>query len=300
MRIEELLLNHRKNNYTKNPQKLHFEGFKDKDIYNPTQAFSYQNKTLIAARVEKRESEDSRVVFFEKTFNNNYQKVIDLKEFALQDPFLTEINNRYIFGGTEVFFSASNKRIISWRTSFYQGESLTKLKLFFSRPQKMKDVRMVQLNDGKIGVFTRPQGGIYAGGKIGFTIINCFDELTHEVINNAEILPLFNGNEWGGVNQVFKLNETKLAVLGHIAKFSNNNIRHYYALTFVFDYHAFKIEKLKIVAERKDFLKGEYKRPDLIDVIFSGGLTRINEDYDLYVGTSDAEVQKITIKDPFK
>jgi len=101
-------------------------------------------------------------------------------------------------------------------------------------------------------------------------------------------------------NQVFKLNETKLAVLGHIAKFSNNNIRHYYALTFVFDYHAFKIEKLKIVAERKDFLKGEYKRPDLIDVIFSGGLTRINEDYDLYVGTSDAEVQKITIKDPFK
>ena len=54
------------------------------------------------------------------------------------------------------------------------------------------------------------------------------------------------------------------------------------------------------MAERKDFLKGEYKRPDLIDVIFSGGLTRINEDYDLYVGTSDAEVQKITIKDPFK
>lgn len=57
---------------------------------------------------------------------------------------------------------------------------------------------------------------------------------------------------------------------------------------------------IKIIATRSNFEKGEFKRKDLIDVIFSGGLIRHKDGYaELYVGASDAEAHKIVIPDPF-
>jgi len=48
------------------------------------------------------------------------------------------------------------------------------------------------------------------------------------------------------------------------------------------------------------FLPGESKRPDLMDVVFSGGLVRDGQGKArLYAGISDAEAQVMTIDDPF-
>ena len=55
-----------------------------------------------------------------------------------------------------------------------------------------------------------------------------------------------------------------------------------------------------IIATRSDFPSGESKRPDLQDVIFSGGLLRLEDGTAwLYAGLSDAEAARVLIADPF-
>jgi hypothetical protein len=59
--------------------------------------------------------------------------------------------------------------------------------------------------------------------------------------------------------------------------------------------------EIRVIARRADFLDGPAKRPDLVDVVFSGGLVRKDDgSADLYAGISDAEAQRITIPDPFR
>ena len=58
---------------------------------------------------------------------------------------------------------------------------------------------------------------------------------------------------------------------------------------------------MKIIAMRCNFQDGPSKRPDLEDVIFSGGLVRLEGGKArLYCGVSDAEGHMITIDDPFQ
>jgi hypothetical protein len=55
--------------------------------------------------------------------------------------------------------------------------------MFAVGPQWMKDIRLVELADRRIGVFTRPKGEYFGGqAEIGFTIIDNLDDLTPEVI----------------------------------------------------------------------------------------------------------------------
>ncbi|MGZ3687585.1 MAG: DUF1861 family protein, partial [Bdellovibrionota bacterium] len=60
---------------------------------------------------------------------------------------------------------------------------------------------------------------------------------------------------------------------------------------------------MKILLERSDLpqgLAGKSKRPDLKDVLFSGGLVRHPDaTATLYVGAGDAEVHRVDIPDPF-
>ena len=58
---------------------------------------------------------------------------------------------------------------------------------------------------------------------------------------------------------------------------------------------------VKIIARRSDIPAGGAKRPDLEDVIFSGGLVRREDGkWELYTGVSDCEACVIEIDDPFK
>ena len=57
---------------------------------------------------------------------------------------------------------------------------------------------------------------------------------------------------------------------------------------------------MQIIATRADFPPGASKRPDLEDVIFSGGLVRLPDGKAwFYAGLSDAEAGRILIDDPF-
>ena len=68
----------------------------------------------------------------------------------------------------------------------------------------------------------------------------------------------------------------------------------------IFDHETKTYSTVKIIAERIVFKDGPCKKPDLEDVVFSGGLIRkANGKAVLYVGTGDTEAQKIEINDPF-
>ena len=93
----------------------------------------------------------------------------------------------------------------------------------------MKDLRLVELQDGSIGVFTRPQGEKGGRGKIGFTRVASLEELSIDQINKAPLLEgQFVDEEWGGCNEIHLLPNGILGVLGHIACFDEQGDRHYY------------------------------------------------------------------------
>lgn len=188
-----------------------------------------------------------------------------------------------------------------WRTVFYKGKSIQELAPFFVGPDAMKDLRLVELPNGEIGVFTRPQGEKGGRGKIGFTTAKSLQELSIELVNEAPLLQgQFVDEEWGGGNELHILSNGLIGVLGHIASFDDEGNRHYYPMVFALDPATGKHSDMALIAIRDKFLPGATKRPDLVDVVFSGGLVRkADGTADLYAGISDAEAHRLTIQDPF-
>lgn len=166
----------------------------------------------------------------------------------------------------------------------------------------MKDLRLVELSEKEILVFTRPQGEVGGRGKIGTVIISKLEELTHEVIDSAVLLDQFIDEEWGGVNAAYSLADGKIGILGHIASFDDAENRHYYSMTFTYDPETKEFSPMSLLATRSMFMPGEAKRPDLVDVVFSGGLTfnEVAQEITLYVGISDSHAQKIVLANPFQ
>lgn len=299
VRIEELMEKYQTGEHISNPEKLTFLGVSGYDVYNPTAVFSYRGKNMICARVEKRDSEDSTAVFFYENGKNTFAPAEGFPVFEIQDPCLTKLYGNYILGGTCVEKDAAG-RICSWRTVFYQGASLEELTYWTCGPTGMKDVRLCECADGGIGVFTRPQGEIGGRGSIGFYIAKNESEVCAEQMAAAPLLDLFYEKDWGGVNAAYLLEDGRIGVLGHIAAFTGNDIRHYYPMIFIFNPDSREYTVPRLAAMREDFLPGESKREDLQDVLFSGGLNRLPDGRaELYVGVSDCEIQRAIINDPF-
>lgn len=282
------------------PEKLVFAGTDNRDVYNIAAPFEDEGETVMAGRVEHRDSEQSEIFFFVRR-GDLWHPREGAPVFPLQDPFHTRINGELIVGGVETYPHPHKEGHLGWRTVFYKGPNVARLQWFFSGPDFMKDLRLVQLADGGIGVFTRPQGVKGGRGKIGYTQVKTLEELTHDVVHEAPILEgQFLDEEWGGCNEIHVLTNGLLGVLGHIARYDEKGHRHYYPMIFVFDPKTRKYSDIEIIAERADFIDGPAKREDLVDVVFSGGLIRHPDGTaDLYAGISDAEAHKITIKDPF-
>lgn len=306
---DELLKEYQKNNSSENSsEKLIFllgekflsENGESKDVYNITAPFEWEGKTLLAGRVEDRKSEHSEVVFFEQE-KDAWVPVPEAPVLKLQDPFVTKVDDLLVVGGVEVFPDKENPETLCWRTIFYKGRSLKELKRFAKGPDRMKDIRLLQLGDGRILAAVRPQGKIGGRGKIGFTILNSLSDLTEENIEKAHILEAqFTQEEWGGCNEMHLLPNGKIGVLSHIACFDEKGNRHYYATCFTYDAVTEEYTAMKMISQRKDFAPGECKRPDLKDVIFSGGLRRRDDGKaELYCGVGDAEAHMRIIKDPF-
>jgi hypothetical protein len=282
-------------------KKLIFSGVGTRDVYNITAPFIDRGELVIAGRVEDRDLESSEVMFFVQR-KGEWVPRKDAPIFTLQDPFFSFIKGELIFGGVQVYFDDDDPHYVtSWRTVFYRGHSINELEAFARGPLTMKDIRLVELKDGRIGCFTRPMMVDGARALIGYTEFDTLDDLTEESMSKADLFRnQFLPEEWGGANEAHLLSNGMIGVLGHIARMEDNNIRHYYPMVFAYDPVTCRYTPVKLIATRSMFPDGPAKRPDLEDVIFSGGLVR-NKDgtASLYTGVSDAEAHMIVLPDPF-
>lgn len=289
------------NPLARNAEKLAFAGVGDKDVYNITAPFLDEGEPVIAGRVESRESEYSEVRFFIER-NGEWVPREGAPAFELQDPFQTRIGGELVLGGVQIYPHPTQENALMWRTVFYKGKSIAELKPFFKGPDGMKDLRLVELQDGGIGIFTRPQGEKGGRGKIGFARVNRLEDLSIELIAHTPLLEgQFIDEEWGGANEAHLLGNGRIGVLGHIASFDAQGDRHYYPMAFALDPATGAYSDIELIAVRDQFLPGAAKRTDLADVVFSGGLVRNGDGTAvLYAGISDAEAHRLTIADPFQ
>ena len=296
--VRNLLKEYRKNSNFLSTEKLKFVGetVVGKDVYNVSKEFVYNGKTYIFGRVEARNSELSLTVLFEKKDGVYYET--ETKFSMLQDPCVAKINGDIVLNGTEVYANEEGQ-IYAWRTVFF-NDVFNKPNKFLQAPLKMKDARVYQYSGGYVA-FSRPQGEKGGRGKIGYITAKTLEEITEQAIDDAPLINgMFDDESWGGVNDAVELENGNIGVIGHIASMEEGDIRHYYGMTFVLNPTTGEFSDLKIVCERKDFEAGEYKRPDLIDVVFMGGMN-FNDDgtATLFTGLSDAEAHKGVIKSPF-
>jgi len=267
---------------------------------------------MIAGRAEPHTSEiDSLTIFFKKDGDHYLPQPHPV--FRLQDPSVTKINGEIILCGIEVEVvtlsrfqqliqgKKEDRKILFYKTVFYKGDSIENLTRFAEGPKGMKDIRLVKLTDGTIGVYARPQGDNKGGrGQIGFTIIKDLSELSEELIQAAPLLSTrFPAKEWGGVNEAIPLPNGRVLALGHRAYYDNHEVRHYYPWAFVHDPKTGEVIDLGILAERSDFPEGLSKRTDLADVLFSAGMKLLpNGHILLKVGMGDAEAGEMERDNP--
>ncbi len=276
---------------------LKFKGVKE-DVYNSTGPFLVNGKKYLAGRVEKRNvfwrepGYSPKIMFF---FKNGGSWVLDKNAPVfnmMEDPFKTFINGELILGGVEVF--GENEK---FRTVFMKGRCPWSLKRFAVGPDMMKDIRLVELPNNKIGVFTRPQRNEYKRGRIGFIIINNLKDLTKENILKAKIIrDNLKENEWEGVNDAKLLKNGKIGVIAHKARINKKGEKKYVATSFVFNPKNLKYKNDKVIARRKDFLPSPAKEPLLDDIVFPGELVDFSF---LYAGIADASQQVKKIENPF-
>lgn len=295
--LDVLIERHRKQPNVIETAKLELLGAGNNDVYNIAQEFVWNGKRIIAGRIEPRDSELSRIGFFHHAQGDRY--VLEGPQLeAMQDPCVEVVDGELIVGGTEIFPDEAG-HITMWHTTFFRGFDLAGLNPFAVAPAKMKDVRLIKTD--KIHVFSRPQGGIAGPGRIGYLSIESLDDLTPTAIAAAPLLTTqFEKGTWGGVNQIHALKNGLLGIVGHIARMSEGDVRHYYGMSFVFDPKTKRATEVEILCERSDFSPGETKRPDLVDVVFLGGMVRHHDGTaTLYTGLSDAESHRAKIVDPF-
>jgi len=289
---------------------LTFEGVGDHDVYNPSIPFMLDGMTMMAGRVEQRGDEFSRVMFFTES-GGVWTPIEGAPVFDLQDPFVTFAGDELIFGGVDVVWEG---RHAHWSTVFYRGHSIHSLRQFAHGPAQMKDVRLLPLSDGRVAIFSRPQGegmqkrfGCIA--KIGFTLVDSLEEVTADTIEAAPLLfDHFLPDEWGGCNQLFELDNGLIGAVGHKSwgemidaelGLGREHVLHYASMAFAVDPRTRKMTPTKIIADRDCFPPGPSKAIRLQDVTFTAGIIRHDDgSATLYTGLSDCQVGKIKIADP--
>lgn len=285
---------------------------KSKDVYNPTPPFLLNGEMVMVARVEPRKY-DPRIVkpkicFFKQTKEHEWSKITveNAPVFELEDPFVANVNGEIILGGVEVSLSLQESED-SYRVIFNIGNKIDNFKQFAVGPERMKDIRIIELKNGHIGVFTRPQGEKNGRGKICYIELDNIEDLkVPDNLKKAKVVELFSSHEWGGANQLHLLDDGKIGVIGHIACFDEENLsgkepnKNYYAMAFIFDPQTGTSSPVKIIAARDNFPPGEAKKPNLENVIFVGGIKKDPDDqWYLYAGLGDIESGKVPIDYPF-
>lgn len=289
--------------------KLTFHGVEGYDVYNTSIPFQWQGKTYIFGRVERRkEWARSWVRLFELTGEDDWTLVADSMIYQLEDPYVTCIADKLVLGGTHVRLKSGE--IDTYYGYFYIGTDINDLYYYTTGPDYMKDIRLIELADGRIGVFSRPRNDAIlhrygSESQIGFTIIDRLADLTGEVIEQAPYIPdLFATGEWGGCNQVYLLSSGLLGVIGHMSQNEMNSageqVSLYLNIAFVFDPCAHAVIDQRIIGTRSCYPPGPAKRPNLADCAFTSGIVmRPEGKVNLYSGVGDTEEGRIVIDYPF-
>jgi hypothetical protein len=290
--------------------KLSFHGVEGYDVYNSSIPFEWSRKKYIFGRVERRrEWARSWTRLFESTGKDDWTLVPNSMIYQLEDPYVSMIKDTIVLGGTHVRYKQGS--LETYYGYFYRGKEINDLYYFTTGPAYMKDIRLVEIADGKIGVFSRPRSEEIrekygSESLVGFTTIDSLDELSAEVIENAPYIPgLFEKDEWGGCNQAYYLDSGLIGVVGHKSyKSRQENGQEtltYMNVSFVFDPVKHEAMNEKIIGTRPCYPAGPGKKPGLVDCAFpSGILMREDGKADLYSGIGDCEVGRIVIDYPFE
>lgn len=289
---------------------LQFDGVDGYDVYNCSVPFWWKEKRYIYGRIERHEEwMRSWVGLFEETGKDTFRLLKDSMIYQLEDPYVSIIHGELVMGGTHV--QLRQGRLDTYRGYFYKGTDILDLYYYTTGPDKMKDIRLVELKDGRIGVFSRPRGeelkAKYGSEAIiGFAIVNSLEELSTEVIEQAEGIPgLFPEGQWGGCNQPYLLSDGMIGVIGHVCcnYVDENQVNQacYTNMSFVLNPDTREIFDYQIIGTRKLFKPHPIKKANLADCVFPSGIVmRGDGKADLYSGLSDSAEGRIVIEYPFK
>jgi hypothetical protein len=289
--------------------KLTFRGVEGFDVYNPSIPFKLGGDIYIYGRVERRSDwARSWVRLFKKTGSDEWTAVPDTMIYQLEDPYVSMIGDMLVLGGTHVRYKCCHYE--TFYGYFYKGADVNDLYYFTTGPDRMKDIRIVQMADKRIGVFSRPRSEEVrkkygSASFIGFTIIDRIEELNAGVIEKASYIPgIFEKEEWGGSNQAYLLDSGLIGVTGHKcykASESEGGVQVYMNMSFVFDPVKHEAKDVKIIGTRSCYPAGPAKKPDLTDCVFTSGIVmRKDGRADLYSGIGDCEAGRVVIDYPFE
>ena len=293
--------------------KLSFKGVETGyDVYNCSIPFSWGGTEYIFGRVEPHEKWASSVtMLFRRTGKDEWTRVPEFGILELEDPYVAWIRGELVVGGTRVM-KVSGK-VASYRGAFYRDNKKGPMHLeyFTTGPERMKDIRLVELKDGRIGVFSRPRGEDVrkkygSESVIGFTTVGDLGELTPEVVENAPVIDgVFGKDEWGGCNQAYLMGDGTVLVAGHLCfsgtKASNGVNRGVYCnAAFTFDPATHKATRIRIVATRMMYPAQGAKVPHLDDCVFTSGFV-FNDDgtCDIYTGLCDSAEGRVRVSADF-
>jgi hypothetical protein len=297
-------------------------GLTGKDTYNPS-LYEYGPTKILAMRAEKRESNAIRPstyhpsVYFARHHKDGWRVDLTLQPFdMLEDPFfLYVVENgmqRVVFGGVRV--RNKHGEIIP-QTEFYKGDTLETLeRISFVVVHGMKDVRLLQLPDGRFLVCKRPRGDKYKRGRITLHVIDTLEQVVDIVDTDLPTLAVLDSCQdaldWVGINEVRIIKDHEghawVGLLGHVALEDHNHVIHYAACTYKISLQDLLDQKLhkicpRVIATRSCFEVGPVKAPELGDVIFPGHLEHVQDyTYRLWAGLSDARIGVIELDDPFQ
>ena len=299
---------------------LRFQGVEGLDVYNCSVPFVWAGRTYLYGRVEKRAAwAQSWTGLFQQVGPDAYALTPTPWGYQLEDPYVTMIHGELVLGGTHVRKRQGN--IDTYYGYFYRGASPEDLQYFTTGPEGMKDIRLVELADGRMGVFSRPRGEAVrrqygSSAMIGFTVIDSLDALSAEVIAGATpIRGLFGDEEWGGCNQAYLLDDGRIGVLGHQSfsvhapgnaqndpaqPWHDGSLAVYMNIAFEFDPRSFEVSNKQIIGTRSCYPDYPCKRPSLRDCAFTSGMTlRADGRVDLYSGIGDTAEGRIVVDYPF-
>lgn len=281
---------------------LTFHGVGNNTVYNCSCPFTMKGKKYLFGRVEKGDEwVFSNVFLFEETALDEWTRVPDSMSYNLEDPFVVKIHGEMVFGGTHV--TKDGTKCSMYLCEFFRGHPMD-LKYITSGPAKMKDVRLIELHDGQIGVFShfRTEGSCMTG----FTKIKRIECLDANVIDNA---PFINhrafGDAWGGPNQCYLLSTGLIGCIAHHGYLQNRpnacQLRVYCITSFVFNPETMDVTDFKVIGTRTCFPASKPKVPMLEDCVFVSGITmRPDGKCDLYSGVGDNQQGRCVIDYPFE